>query len=56
MGELQKMYKTVQDDHFPRHMEISFFDDPALRQSLLYERVVWDINGENAVIGVAVVK
>ena len=46
MGELQKMYKTVQDDHFPRHMEISFFDDPALRQSLLYERVMWDINGE----------
>ena len=45
MGELQKMYKTVQDDHFPQHMEISFFDDPAQRQSLLYERVVWYING-----------
>lgn len=46
MGELQKLYRTVQDDHFPKNMEISFFDDLQSKQSLLYERVVWDIAGE----------
>ena len=46
MGELQKMYRTVQDDHFPKNMEISFYDDATPKQSLLYERAVWNIAGE----------
>lgn len=46
MGELQKIYRTVQDDHFPKNMEISFYDETFPKQSLLYERVVWNIDGE----------
>lgn len=39
------MYKTIKKDHFPKKMEISFYDDDS-RQSLFYERVEWDIDGD----------
>lgn len=44
-ANISSMYKNIQKDSFPRGMEISFFDDEG-RQSLVYERVVWDIDGE----------
>jgi len=39
------MYKNIQQDSFPKGMEISFYDDEN-RQTLKYERVEWDIDGE----------
>ncbi len=40
------MYRNINADDFPRHMEISFFDDEQ-RQTLLYEKVAWTIDGES---------
>jgi phosphoribosylaminoimidazolecarboxamide formyltransferase/IMP cyclohydrolase len=42
--DLKKMYKTIMDDHFPPNMEISFVDGKN-RQTLFYEKVVWNIDG-----------
>jgi phosphoribosylaminoimidazolecarboxamide formyltransferase/IMP cyclohydrolase len=33
------------DDHFPPRMEIAFVDDGGRRQSLVYEKVAWPIEG-----------
>jgi phosphoribosylaminoimidazolecarboxamide formyltransferase/IMP cyclohydrolase len=41
--DLKKMYRTVMDDHFPPHMEISFIDTDN-RQTLFYEKVVWVVD------------
>jgi phosphoribosylaminoimidazolecarboxamide formyltransferase/IMP cyclohydrolase len=42
--DLKKMYKTIMDDHFPPVMEISFMED-GKRQTLVYEKVSWTIEG-----------
>jgi len=42
--DLKKMYRTIMDDHFPPQMEISFVDRDQ-RQTLLYEKVTWTIDG-----------
>ena len=42
---LQKMYRTLQDDPFPGKMEISFVDGDT-RQTMLYEKAQWEIEGE----------
>jgi len=42
--DLKKMYKTIVADHFPPRMEISFVDEKT-RQTLFYEKVLWDIDG-----------
>lgn len=42
--DLKAAYKTIMDDHFPPRMEISFIDD-ASRQTLLYEKTTWLIDG-----------
>lgn len=42
--DLKKMYRTIMDDHFPPHMEISYVD-PDKRQTLFYEKVTWRIDG-----------
>ncbi|MDY0222407.1 MAG: IMP cyclohydrolase [Desulfobacterium sp.] len=42
--DLKKMYKTVMDDHFTPGMEISFVDG-GKRQTLVYEKVSWTIDG-----------
>lgn len=39
------MYRTIVDDHFPARMEISFVDENS-RQTLMYEKVQWEISGE----------
>jgi len=41
--DLKKMYRTIMDDHFPPHMEISFLDRDR-RQTLFYEKVTWTID------------
>ncbi|MFP4441800.1 MAG: IMP cyclohydrolase [Spirochaetia bacterium] len=42
---IKKMYSTMVQDNFPPAMEISFLDGNK-KQTLIYEKVVWDINGE----------
>lgn len=42
--DFKTTYKTIMDDHFPERMEISFIE-PAGRQTLIYEKVSWLIEG-----------
>jgi phosphoribosylaminoimidazolecarboxamide formyltransferase / IMP cyclohydrolase len=42
--DLKKMYRTIMDDHFPPRMEISFVDG-SRRQTLVYDKVTWVIDG-----------
>ena len=42
--DLKKMYQTIMDDHFPPVMEISFIEG-GKRQTLVYEKVAWTIEG-----------
>nr|NJM04647.1 IMP cyclohydrolase [Desulfobacula sp.] len=44
--DLKAMYKTIMDDHFTPQMEISFVDGEK-RQTLIYEKVSWVIDGVN---------
>ncbi len=44
--DLKKAYRTMVDDHFPTKMEISFVFDDAERSTLIYEKVTWEIEGE----------
>lgn len=44
--DFKKSYKTIMDDHFPPVMEISFVDGPT-RQTLVYEKASWLIDGIN---------
>jgi phosphoribosylaminoimidazolecarboxamide formyltransferase/IMP cyclohydrolase len=44
--DLKKMYRTIVEDHFPSRMEISFVEEKE-RQTLIYEKVLWTIEGEN---------
>jgi phosphoribosylaminoimidazolecarboxamide formyltransferase/IMP cyclohydrolase len=47
MAKLSDAYKTINKDNFPPKMEISFSEnDGSRRQTLSYERVEWDIDGE----------
>ncbi len=41
--DLKKMYRTIVADHFSPEMEISFIDRDK-RQTLFYEKVLWDID------------
>jgi phosphoribosylaminoimidazolecarboxamide formyltransferase/IMP cyclohydrolase len=43
--DLKQMYRTIVTDHFPPVMEISFVNG-AERQTLIYEKVNWEIGGE----------
>jgi len=43
--DLKNMYKKIRGDHFPSRMEISFGEGSS-RQSLVYEKVGWEIDGE----------
>jgi phosphoribosylaminoimidazolecarboxamide formyltransferase / IMP cyclohydrolase len=40
-----RMYQNINEDGFPPNMEISFYDDDR-RQTLVYEKVSWTIDGE----------
>ena len=42
--DLKKMYRTIMDDHFSPCLEVSFVDGKS-RQTLVYEKVTWVIEG-----------
>jgi phosphoribosylaminoimidazolecarboxamide formyltransferase / IMP cyclohydrolase len=44
-ADLKQMYRTILGDNFPPRMEISFIDEKR-RQTLVYEKVGWKIDGE----------
>ncbi|MBD3314578.1 MAG: IMP cyclohydrolase [Chitinivibrionales bacterium] len=44
-GDLKAAYKTIMDDHFPQAMEVSFIGKDGSRQTLVYEKVTWVIDG-----------
>ncbi len=43
--DFKSTYKTMMDDHFPPKMELSFIEDGGNKQTLLYEKVSWLIDG-----------
>jgi len=43
--DLKSAYKTIVADHFPGQLEISFVDKK-LRQTLVFDKVTWTIQGE----------
>jgi phosphoribosylaminoimidazolecarboxamide formyltransferase/IMP cyclohydrolase len=43
--DLKKAYHTIIDDHFPEDLEITFGSKDA-RQTLSYQKVAWDVDGE----------
>ncbi len=43
--DFKSSYKTIMDDHFPNKMELSFIEDDSSRQTLVYEKVSWLIEG-----------
>lgn len=43
--DFKSAYKTIMDDHFASRMEISFIGEDGRRQTLNYEKSVWDIDG-----------
>ena len=45
MKDLKEAYKTIEADRFAPAMEISFIDGD-VRQTLRYEKVTWNIGGE----------
>ena len=45
MKDLKEAYKTIEADHFAPAMEISFIDGGS-RQTFRYEKVTWNIGGE----------
>ena len=45
MKDLKEAYKTIEADHFAPALEISFIDGDS-RQTLRYEKVTWNIGGE----------
>ena len=45
MKDLKEAYKTIEADHFAPKMEISFIDGDN-RQTFAYEKVTWNIAGE----------
>ena len=46
MKDLKEAYKTIETDHFAPKMEISFIDGDK-RETLSYEKVTWNIGGED---------
>jgi phosphoribosylaminoimidazolecarboxamide formyltransferase / IMP cyclohydrolase len=46
MKNFQAAYRTMEEEHFPPAMEISFVEADGSRQTLTYEKETWDIAGE----------
>ena len=45
--DFKAAYKTIMDDHFPAKMELSFIDDSGGRQTFVYDKMSWVIDGVN---------
>jgi phosphoribosylaminoimidazolecarboxamide formyltransferase / IMP cyclohydrolase len=46
MAKLSDAYKTIIDDPFPPRMEISFVESGGKRQTLVYDKVLYEVEGE----------
>jgi phosphoribosylaminoimidazolecarboxamide formyltransferase/IMP cyclohydrolase len=46
MAKLSDAYKTIIDDPFPPRMEISFVEAGGQKQTLVYDKVLYDVEGE----------
>jgi phosphoribosylaminoimidazolecarboxamide formyltransferase/IMP cyclohydrolase len=46
MAKLSDAYKTIIDDPFPPRMEISFVEAGGQRRTLVYEKVLYEVEGE----------
>lgn len=44
--DLKQAYKTINSDSFPTNMEVSFYNDENDKQTMLYKKVTWNIDGE----------
>jgi phosphoribosylaminoimidazolecarboxamide formyltransferase/IMP cyclohydrolase len=44
--KLSDAYKTIIDDPFPPRMELSFVDEGGKRRQLVYEKVLYEVDGE----------
>lgn len=44
--DLKQAYKTINADSFPKNMEISLYNDESDKQVMKYEKVTWNIEGE----------
>jgi hypothetical protein len=45
--DFKSQYKTINEDHFPPRVELSFVDGKE-RQTLVYEKITWTIAGETS--------
>ena len=43
--DFKSAYKTIMDDHFSPRLELSFIDEAGRRQTLVYEKAAWLIEG-----------
>jgi phosphoribosylaminoimidazolecarboxamide formyltransferase / IMP cyclohydrolase len=43
--DFKAAYKTIMDDHFTPRMELSFIDEAGRRQTLVYQKAAWLIDG-----------
>ena len=46
MAKLSDAYKTIIDDPFPPRMEISFVEAGGKRQTIVYDKVLYEVEGE----------
>jgi phosphoribosylaminoimidazolecarboxamide formyltransferase / IMP cyclohydrolase len=46
MAKLSDAYKTIIDDPFPPRMEISFVETGGKRQTLVYDKVLYEVEGD----------
>jgi phosphoribosylaminoimidazolecarboxamide formyltransferase/IMP cyclohydrolase len=43
--DLKAAYRTIMDDHFPPRVEMSYIEEDGRRQTLVYEKASWLIDG-----------
>ena len=48
--DFKSAYRRIMDEHFPDRMEISFVGEGG-RQTLVYQKATWVIDGEEKEIG-----
>ena len=46
MSDISRIYSTINSDSFPSKMAIALYDHESNRQTLFYEKVVWNIEGD----------
>lgn len=46
MSDISRIYSTINSDSFPAKMEIALYDHESNRQTLFYEKMFWNIEGD----------